>query len=68
LELRYLSLSWRPMKGAEEGGAKYAEAHDAHSLTELRAMPWQQLIAAATFLTGCLYRQQRAAALVPPGD
>lgn len=45
LELRYLSLSWRPLKGAEEAGAKYAEAHGAHSLKELRAMQWQQLIA-----------------------
>jgi len=45
LELRYLSLSWRPLKGAEQAGVKYAEAHGAHFLRELRGMSWQQLIA-----------------------
>jgi len=45
LELRYLSLSWRPMLEAEEAGVKYAEAHGAHSLKDLRTLPWQQLIA-----------------------
>jgi para-nitrobenzyl esterase len=46
-ELRYLSVSWRPLKTAENAGVKFAEAHEAHeahSLQELRAMPWQKLI------------------------
>jgi para-nitrobenzyl esterase len=43
-ELRYLSVSYRPLASAEQAGMRYAEAHDAHSLADLRAMPWQQLI------------------------
>jgi para-nitrobenzyl esterase len=43
-ELRYLSVSWRSLKSAETEGAKFVEQHDAHSLKELRALPWEQLI------------------------
>ena len=43
-ELRYLSVSWRSLKSAEASGVKWAEQHGAHSLKELRAMPWDQLI------------------------
>jgi len=43
-ELRYLSVSWRSLKNAEAAGAKWAEQHGAHSLKELRAMPWDRLI------------------------
>lgn len=45
LELRYLSTSWRSLASAENAGVKFAEARGAHSLEELRAMPWQKLIA-----------------------
>jgi para-nitrobenzyl esterase len=45
-ELRYLSISWRPLKGAESAGVAFSEAHGAHSVKDLRAMPWQQLIVA----------------------
>lgn len=43
-ELRYLSVSWRPLATAEQAGTAYAAAHGARTLAELRAMPWQQLI------------------------
>ncbi len=43
-ELRYLSVSWRPLATAERSGAAYAAAHGARSLAELRAMPWQKVI------------------------
>jgi para-nitrobenzyl esterase len=43
-ELRYLSVSWRPLKTAEEAGRHYAQQHGASSLEELRAMPWEKLI------------------------
>jgi para-nitrobenzyl esterase len=43
-ELRYLSVSWRPLASAEKQGAQYAAEHGAKTLTELRAMPWQQVI------------------------
>jgi para-nitrobenzyl esterase len=42
-DLRRLSVSWRPAKDAETAGARYAEAHGAHSLAELRALSWDQL-------------------------
>jgi para-nitrobenzyl esterase len=42
-DLRRLSISWRPLKDAESAGARYAEAHGAHSLKELRALSWDQL-------------------------
>lgn len=43
-ELRYLSVSWRPLKNAEEAGLKWQEARGANSLAELRAMPWDKLL------------------------
>ena len=43
-ELRYLSVSWRPLKTAESAGVKFAAERGAHSLQELRAMPWQRLV------------------------
>jgi para-nitrobenzyl esterase len=43
-ELRYLSVSWRPLAGAERAGLKWAEARGAHSLKELRALPWERLM------------------------
>jgi para-nitrobenzyl esterase len=42
-DLRRLSVSWRPLKTAETAGARYAEAHGARSLQELRALSWDQL-------------------------
>jgi len=47
-ELRYLSVSWRPLKGAENAGVKYSEAQGAHSLKELRAAPWEKLVVDGT--------------------
>lgn len=44
LELRYLSVSWRSLKHAETSGVDFAASRGAHSLAELRAMPWNQLI------------------------
>jgi para-nitrobenzyl esterase len=46
-ELRYLSVSWRSLKDAEATGVKFQEAHGAHTLKELRALPWDQLIVTA---------------------
>lgn len=43
-ELRYLSVSWRSLKSAEADGIKFSEQHGAHSLKELRALPWDQLL------------------------
>ena len=43
-ELRYLATSWRPLDTAEAAGAKFAAAHGARSLAELRALPWQTLL------------------------
>lgn len=43
-ELRGLATSWRPLKDAEPAAVKYAEAHGAHSLKELRALKWEQLM------------------------
>lgn len=43
-ELRYLAVSWRPLKSAESAGVKFAAARGAHSLQELRAMPWEHLV------------------------
>lgn len=43
-ELRYLSVSWRPLKSAEAAGVHYADAHGGHTLAQLRAMPWQDLV------------------------
>lgn len=44
LELRYLSVSWRPLKSAEQAGIKFAAARGARSLQELRALPWEKLL------------------------
>ncbi len=44
LELRYLSVSHRPLKAAEQAGLKFAAQHGAKSLQELRALSWQQLL------------------------
>jgi para-nitrobenzyl esterase len=44
-QLRTLAPAWKPLKDAEADGAGYVAAHGAHSLAELRALPWQQLIA-----------------------
>lgn len=43
-ELRYLSVSWRPLASAEQAGARYGAEHGATNLAELRAMPWEKLI------------------------
>ena len=44
LELRYLSVSWRPLPTAERAGEKYVQGLGAHSLPQLRALPWQKLV------------------------
>jgi para-nitrobenzyl esterase len=44
-ELRYLATSYRQLKAAEEQGLKWQEAHGAHSIAELRVMPWDKLLA-----------------------
>ncbi|MUI15439.1 carboxylesterase family protein [Massilia dura] len=43
-ELRYLSVSYRRLKQAEEAGARFVEARGTRDLAALRAMPWQQVI------------------------
>ena len=43
-ELRGFATSWRPLKDAERAGVKYASAHGANSLKELRALKWEQLM------------------------
>ena len=43
-ELRYLSVSYRKLDAAQKAGEKYAAAHGARTLAQLRAMPWQELI------------------------
>ena len=43
-ELRYLSVSWRPLKSAENAGVRFAAARGAQTLQELRAMPWERLV------------------------
>lgn len=44
LELRYLSVSLRQLASAETAGTEFAASRGAHSLAELRAMPWEKLI------------------------
>lgn len=44
LELRYLSSSWRSLTTAEQEGTRYVASLGAHSLTQLRALPWQRLV------------------------
>ncbi len=43
-ELRYLSVSYRTLSKAETDGDTFAVSRGAHSLKELRALPWQQLL------------------------
>jgi len=43
-ELRYLSVSWRSKADAEAAGLKWEQSRGAHSLADLRAMPWEKLI------------------------
>ena len=43
-ELRYLATSYRTLPAAEAAGVKFAEEHGAHSLAELRALPWEALL------------------------
>lgn len=43
-ELRYLSVSYRTLKTAEEQGKQFAQSRGAHSVAELRALPWQKLL------------------------
>lgn len=49
-ELRFLSVSWRPLKSAEEAGVKFQEEHGAHSIKDLRALPWEQLVVAGNLM------------------
>lgn len=49
-ELRYLSVSWRSLKSAEAAGSEFVERHGVHSLRELRALPWSQLIVSADMM------------------
>ena len=43
-EVRFLSVSYRNLKDAEAAGVQYADSVGAHSLKELRALPWQALL------------------------
>ncbi len=43
-DLHSLATSWRPLKAAEDAGVKYAEAHGAPSLKQLRALSQQKLL------------------------
>jgi para-nitrobenzyl esterase len=43
-ELRYLSVSYRLLKPAEEAGTRFVEAKGTRDLAALRAMPWQQMV------------------------
>jgi para-nitrobenzyl esterase len=43
-ELRYLATSYRTLQNAEQAGLKFQQEHGAHSLQELRALPWQDLV------------------------
>jgi para-nitrobenzyl esterase len=43
-ELRYLATSYRTLQTAEQSGLKFQEEHGAHSIKELRALPWQDLV------------------------
>jgi para-nitrobenzyl esterase len=43
-ELRYLSVSWRPLQSAESAGVRFAAARGAQTLEELRALPWERLV------------------------
>ncbi|MHA4869875.1 carboxylesterase family protein [Duganella sp. PWIR1] len=43
-ELRYLSVSYRQLKPAEEAGKRFAESKGVRDLAALRALPWQQIV------------------------
>jgi para-nitrobenzyl esterase len=43
-ELLHLPTSYRTLKDAEAAGLKFQEAHNAHSVAELRALTWQDLL------------------------
>jgi para-nitrobenzyl esterase len=43
-ELRYLATSYRTLQNAEQAGLKFQEEHGAHSIKDLRALPWQDLV------------------------
>lgn len=43
-ELRYLATSYRTLQNAEQAGLKFQEEHSTHSIAELRALPWQDLV------------------------
>jgi hypothetical protein len=43
-ELRYLSVSYRQLKAAEEAGTRFAESKDVRDLAALRAVPWQRIV------------------------
>jgi para-nitrobenzyl esterase len=49
-ELRYLSTSWRSLDAAEKAGVKYANDLGVHTVQELRALPWQQLVVGANVI------------------
>jgi para-nitrobenzyl esterase len=49
LELRYLSVSYRTKAAAETAGQKFVAEHGAHSLAEMRATPWQNLVVGNVF-------------------
>jgi para-nitrobenzyl esterase len=43
-ELRFLSVSHRPLKTAEAQGAAYMKEKGAATLADLRAMPWEKIL------------------------
>ncbi len=45
LELRYLSVSYRTKAAAETAGQRFIADHGGHTAADLRALPWQQLVA-----------------------
>jgi para-nitrobenzyl esterase len=49
-ELRYLSTSWRALDAAERAGVKYVNELGVHSVQELRALPWQNLVVGANVI------------------
>ncbi|MCS0631157.1 carboxylesterase family protein [Telluria mixta] len=51
-ELRYLSVSYRLMKPAEEAGARFAEAKGTRDLAALRAMSWQRMVEGSNTVDG----------------
>ena len=43
-ELRYLSVSYRVLKPAEEAGARFVQSKGTRDLAALRTMSWQQIV------------------------